>query len=204
MRQFLDFLPLIVFFIVYRYFDVFVATQALIAVTALTLAFLWYQFRKAGKTGFKAFLQAEKVPVFTFIMLLLFGSLTIYFHQFSFLIWKVSIIYGLFALILLVSQFIFKKPLIQTLLGKEINLPQQVWSKLNLFWTAFFILCAIANLYVGFTMPEATWVTFKTFVFPGIMLAATIFTVIYIYRFLPKETQSDAKSHDIDSTHHKK
>jgi len=203
MRQLLDFLPLIVFFIVYRYFDVFTATQALIVTTALTLAFLWYQFRKAGKTGLKAFLKAEKVPVFTFIMLLLFGSLTIYFHQFSFLIWKVTIIYGLFAIVLLVSQFIFKKPLIQSLLGKEITLPQHIWSQLNLFWTAFFVVCAIANLYIGFTMPEATWITFKTFIFPGIMLVATVFTVIYIYRFLPKEGKSEPKSNEIDSTNNK-
>lgn len=203
MRQLLDFLPLIVFFVVYKFYDIFIATQALIVATAFTLTFLWFQFRKSGKTGLKEFIKAEKIPIFTFLMVLFFGSLTIYFHENSFIIWKVTIIYALFAVALLVSQFIFNKPIIQSLLGKEIHLPQRIWSNLNVSWAIFFIICGAVNLYVGFNMPEATWITFKTFVFPAVVFACTLFTGIYIYRYLPKETNETEKAKTVERSKHK-
>lgn len=67
-----------------------------------------------------------------------FGGLTIFFHNDEFIKWKVTVIYGLFAGALLVSQWVMKKPLIQRMLGKELTLPQPVWSKLNLAWQSFF------------------------------------------------------------------
>jgi intracellular septation protein A len=67
---------------------------------------------------------------------------------------------------------IMKKPLIQRMLGKELTLPQQVWSRLNLAWALFFILCGLANIYIAFWLPQNIWVNFKVFGLTALTAAA--------------------------------
>lgn len=71
------------------------------------------------------------MALITFVLVAVFGGLTIFFHNDEFIKWKVTVIYALFAGALLFSQWVMKKPLIQRMLGKELSLPQQVWSRLN-------------------------------------------------------------------------
>ncbi|EQB99510.1 intracellular septation protein A [Photorhabdus temperata subsp. temperata M1021] len=127
MKQLLDFLPLVVFFVVYKMYDIFYASGALIAATGLAVAITYFIYRKV-----------EKSSLITFIMVAVFGTLTLAFHSDLFIKWKVTAIYALFALALLVSQWFMKKPLIQKMLGKELILPEFVWSKLNMAWALFF------------------------------------------------------------------
>ncbi|WP_038949040.1 septation protein IspZ, partial [Yersinia pestis] len=49
MKQLLDFLPLVVFFIFYKMYDIFVASGALIVATLVALAFTWLKYRKVEK-----------------------------------------------------------------------------------------------------------------------------------------------------------
>ncbi len=77
------------------------------------------------------------MALITFVLVAVFGGLTLFFHNDEFIKWKVTVIYALFAGALLFSQWVMKKPLIQRMLGKELTLPQQVWSRLNPAWAAF-------------------------------------------------------------------
>jgi intracellular septation protein len=120
MKQLLDFLPLVVFFVCYKLYDIYVASGALIAATAVALIVTWLKYRKV-----------EKMTLITFVMVAIFGTLTLVFHNDLFIKWKVTVIYALFSIALLVSQIVLKKPLIQRMLGKEISLPDVVWSRLN-------------------------------------------------------------------------
>ncbi|EOC1287241.1 septation protein A [Cronobacter muytjensii] len=176
MKQLLDFLPLIVFFVVYKLHDIFWATAALIVATALAVIYSWYKYRKV-----------EKMTLVTFVLVAVFGGLTIYFHNAEFIKWKVTIIYALFAGALLIGQWVMKKPLIQSMLGKEIALPAQAWSRLNLAWAMFFIFCGLLNIYVAFWLPEAVWMNFKVFGIPGLTLVFTLLSGVYIYRHMPQE-----------------
>lgn len=176
MKQFLDFLPLIVFFAFYKLYDIYVASGALIAATALALVFTWFKYRKI-----------EKMTLITFVMVAVFGTLTLVFHNDLFIKWKVTVIYTLFALALLVSQVILKKPLIQRMLGKELTLPDKVWSNLNLAWALFFLVCGLANIYVAFWLPQDVWVNFKVFGLTALTLVFTLVSGIYIYRHMPAE-----------------
>lgn len=115
MKQFLDFLPLVVFFAFYKLYDIYAATTALIVATAVVLIYSWVRYRKV-----------EKMALITFVLVAVFGGLTIFFHNDEFIKWKVTVIYALFAGALLFSQWVMKKPLIQRMLGKELSLPQQV------------------------------------------------------------------------------
>ncbi|MBH3274823.1 septation protein A [Serratia marcescens] len=176
MKQFLDFLPLIVFFAFYKLYDIYVASGALIVATALALVFTWVKYRKI-----------EKMTLITFLMVLVFGTLTLVFHNDLFIKWKVTVIYALFALALLISQWVLKKPLVQRMLGKELTLPDKVWSNLNLAWALFFLACGLANIYVAFWLPQSVWVNFKVFGLTVLTLVFTLLSGIYIYRHMPEE-----------------
>ncbi|MEN4240151.1 septation protein A [Serratia marcescens] len=176
MKQFLDFLPLIVFFAFYKLYDIYVASGALIVATALALVFTWVKYRKV-----------EKMTLITFLMVLVFGTLTLVFHNDLFIKWKVTVIYALFALALLISQWVLKKPLVQRMLGKELTLPDKVWSNLNLAWSVFFLACGLANIYVAFWLPQSVWVNFKVFGLTVLTLVFTLLSGIYIYRHMPEE-----------------
>ncbi|MHD0455875.1 septation protein A [Serratia marcescens] len=176
MKQFLDFLPLIVFFAFYKLYDIYIASGALIVATALALVFTWVKYRKV-----------EKMTLITFLMVLVFGTLTLVFHNDLFIKWKVTVIYALFALALLISQWVLKKPLVQRMLGKELTLPDKVWSNLNLAWAVFFLACGLANIYVAFWLPQSVWVNFKVFGLTVLTLVFTLLSGIYIYRHMPEE-----------------
>ncbi|OSN08595.1 septation protein A [Lonsdalea britannica] len=189
MKQLLDFLPLVVFFVFYKLYDIYVASGALMVSTTLALAVSWFIYRKI-----------EKMMLVTFAMVMIFGTLTLAFHNDEFIKWKVTVIYTLFALILLVSQFVMKKNVIQQMLGKEITLPQQVWARINVAWAAFFFLCGLANVYVAFRLPQSTWVNFKVFGLTGATLVFTLLCGVYLYRHLPADKKAAEENSEND--HH--
>ncbi|TKJ89713.1 septation protein A [Erwinia persicina] len=176
MKQLLDFLPLVVFFIFYNLYDIFVASGALIVASALALVISWFLYRKL-----------EKMSLVTFALVAVFGTLTIALHNPDFIKWKVSIIYGLFTLALLFSHFFMQQPLIQKMLGKEIQLPQFAWRRLNIAWALFFLSCGLANIYVAFWLSQDIWMNFKVFGLSALTLIFTLLSGVYIYRLMPQE-----------------
>jgi len=177
MKQFFEFIPLIIFFIVYKMVDIYAATAALMVTTGLLLA---YNYFKNGKV--------EKMHVITFLMVFVFGTFTLVLHDDVFIKWKVTVVYALFAIALLVSQFVYKKPIIKQMLGKEIILPDNVWNNLNIAWAVFFVALGLLNIYVAFSLAQEIWVNFKVFGLLGATLVFTVLSGVYIYKYLPKET----------------
>ncbi|MFZ7171203.1 septation protein A [Avibacterium volantium] len=175
MKQILEFIPLLVFFAVYKLVGIREAAIALIIATIIQLVVLKLKYGKI-----------EKQQIIMGGAVVFFGALSAYFNELEFLKWKVTVVYALFALALIISQVIFKKPLIQQLLGKEIQLPDAVWNKLNLGWAGFFLFCMILNIIISQYFSDDLWVDFKTFGIIGLSLVATVATGVYIYRYLPK------------------
>lgn len=178
MKQFFDFIPLLVFFAVYKFYDIYTATAALMVVTVLQIAITWFTLRKL-----------EKMHLITLGMVLVFGGFTLFFHDDAFIKWKVTVINLLFSAALLVSQFVLKKPLIKQMLGKEMQLPDAIWSRVNLAWAGFFAVAAATNTYIAFNLPQEVWVNFKVFGLLGMTLLFTVATVFYLYRHLPAEQE---------------
>ncbi|MCL4110725.1 septation protein A [Vibrio lentus] len=175
MKQILDFIPLIIFFALYKMYDIYTATGALIVASAVQIVLTYVIYKKV-----------EKMQIITFLMVAVFGGMTIFLHDDNFIKWKVTIVYALFAIGLTVSHLMGKSA-IKGMLGKEISLPEAVWGKINWAWTLFFTLCAILNVYVAFNLPLDVWVNFKVF---GLLIATFAFTLltgVYIYRHLPKD-----------------
>lgn len=176
MKQFIEFIPLIVFFAIYKLYDIYYATGALVVVTGLQLLYGWLKYRKV-----------EKMQLFTFVLVAFFGSLTLIFHDDTFIKWKVTVINALFALALLIGRYGFGKNLLKQMLGKELSAPDPVWDRLNLGWITFFALCGLLNLYIAFNLPQEVWVNFKVFGLLGLTLISTLLSGLYLYRHLPAE-----------------
>ena len=123
--------------------------------------------------------------------LLEFIPLVLFFITYKMFGVRDAIINALFAIVLLVAQFQFNTPLVKKLLGKEIQLPDNVWNKLNVGWAGFFILCMLVNIYISQNMSEDAWVDFKSFGLLGMTFVATIVSGAYIYRYLPKDDQKN-------------
>lgn len=176
MKQFAEFIPLIIFFVVYKTVDIYAATGALMAATCVQMLVQWVRHK-----------TLEKMHLITLVLVLGFGGMTLFFHDDAFIKWKVTAVNGLFALGLLVSRYGFGKNLIQQMLGKELTLPDAVWDKANLAWAGFFAFCGALNVYVAFSLPEAWWVNFKVFGLLGLTLLFTLATVLYLYRQQPAQ-----------------
>ncbi|MEZ9237663.1 septation protein A [Shewanella sp. 10N.286.52.A9] len=181
MKQLLDFLPLVIFFAIYKFYDIYTATGALIAATAVQLIVSYILYK-----------QVEKMHLITFAMVTFFGTLTLIFHDDAFIKWKVTIVYAFFAIALLVSQLI-GKPILKSMLGKEMKCPDKIWVNVTWYWVAFFVACGLGNIYIAFSLPLETWVNFKVFGLTALTLVNTVVTVMYLYKHMEHDESEQIK-----------
>ncbi len=107
-------------------------------------------------------------------VIVVFGGATIWLNDETFIKWKPSILYLLFAGALAAGRLFFRRNFVRALLGRQIELPDPVWEKLLWVWTSFFTLLAAANLYVAYSFSTDTWVNFKLFGLMGLTLAFVV------------------------------
>jgi intracellular septation protein len=150
MQALYDFFPIAVFAIVYYFFGIYPATASLIITS--TIQVIYHRLR------FKSF---SSVQVITMVLVWVFGGATLFFHNVLFIKWKPSVIYLLFALILLVGELFLKKSPLKQFLGTKLSLPDLVWKRLSIIWSAFFIFMALVNLWVAYHFSTKEWVYFK-------------------------------------------
>ncbi len=134
-------------------------------------------------------LLARRKPVdnmlwVSLVIIIVFGGATIYFHDEHFIKLKPTVLYWCFAMVLLGAPLLFGKNLMRSMMGKQLVLPDAVWSRLNLAWGLFFAAMGAVNLYVAFTMPLEFWVNFKLFGFLGLMIAFVIAQSVYLSRYM--------------------
>lgn len=186
MKQFIDFIPLILFFIVYKLDPrsvelagqsfqlggIFSATAMLIISSTVVYGALFIHQRRL-----------EKGQWLTLVACLAFGTLTLVFHNETFLKWKAPVVSWLFALAFAGSHFIGDKPLIERIMGHAVQLPQPIWTRLNIAWVVFFLISGAANLFVAFTF-QSIWVDFKVFGSLGMTLLFLIGQGVYLARHI--------------------
>ena len=97
--------------------------------------------------------------------------------------WKPTVVYWLFALVLLGSQFIGNKPLAQRMMDHAIKAPDRIWSRVNTGWGLFFVVLGVLNLYVAMHYSESTWVKFKLFGVLGLLLVFAVAQTYYLSRY---------------------
>lgn len=200
MKQFIDFIPLLLFFIVFKLDPrtvefagqsielggIFSATGVLIASSVVVYG-----------TLFAVQKRLEKGQWLTLAACLLFGGMTLAFHSETFLKWKAPVVNWLFALGFAGSHWIGDKLLIQRMMGHAISLPTPVWRNLNLAWIAFFLIAGSANLFVAFTF-QSIWVDFKVFGSLGMTLLFLVGQGIYLSRHLHDEQPANGPTDSKD------
>lgn len=208
MKLLFDFLPVILFFGAFKYAEahkewaaeratdwlgfmvsggvvgqneapVLLATVVVIAATAAQIA--WLLARR------------QKIDTMLWVSLGLvtvLGGATIWFHSETFIKWKPSVLYWVMAASLWISQALFKKNLLQALMGHQVDLPAAIWQRLNFAWVAFFAFMGLLNIYVAYSFDTSTWVNFKLFGSLGLMIVFMVAQGVYMSRHLKHEEQA--------------
>jgi len=117
-------------------------------------------------------------------IIVVFGGATIYFHNEAFIKWKPTVLYWVFAIVLVGAQWLLDKNLIRLMMKAQIDLPDPIWTKLNLAWAAFFAVMGLINLYIAFNFPTSTWVNFKLFGFMGLMIAFVVAQTMFLSKYI--------------------
>ena len=219
MKFLLDFGPIVLFFIVYKYYGLYAAIYAMIASTFVQIM---YSRVTTGK-----FVTSQ---VLTFALLVVFGGISIILRDPAFVMWKVSVLYVIFSLVLIGSNYVGSKTLLERMMGKELQLPRNTWVNLTWFWSLGFILIAIINAFFVNTAlsarnqflnggvlvdpkidlknfdcsqsplenlclvaqsSEESWVNFKLFGTLGLTLVLIVITVLMLSKHI-KEKQTDS------------
>jgi len=175
MKQLLEFIPVILFFITYKLYDIYTATGVIIVATIIQVAITWIKYKKV-----------EPMQWITLGLIIVMGGATIYLQNEQFIKWKLTVIEWLFGLAFLGSQFFGKKTFVERMMGASLELPATVWKKLNLAWATFFISVGFINIYVMQNYNTDDWVTFKTFGVPGLMLIFIFIQMLFIYKHIPE------------------
>ena len=169
MQMLVDFLPIIVFFVVYFTFGIYPATAAIIAVMVIQIAVTWL----IKRTVSKMLLVSGSLAV-------VLGGITLVLREPLFIQLKLTVVDGLFAIAFLGSQFIGEKTLTERIMGHVIDAPATLWRQLNLIWVANFSILAIANVYVVYNYDMDTWTIFKTIGTLGLTFLTAIGQAVWI------------------------
>jgi intracellular septation protein len=167
--------PLALFFLSYWKFNIFVATAVMMASVLVTLIVSYWKLKRL-----------PIMPLVTAAMVLIFGALTLYFNDSTFIKVKVTIINGLFALALFVGLAL-KKPTLQVMFDGALHLTEEGWRKLTWRWAFFFVFLAVLNEVVWRNLPEHDWALYKSF-------GALPLTVIFALAQAPLIARHEAKS----------
>ena len=210
MKILFDFLPIILFFGMFRYAEghtdwaarfatehfgfivsggvvgteeapVLLATVVVIAATVVQIGYLLARRQKI-----------DMMLWVTFVLVVVLGGATVWFHNATFIKWKPSVLYWAMGLAFWISQTFFRKNLLQTMMGQQLELPASVWQRLNLAWIMFFALMGVLNLYVAYSYSTSTWASFKAFGATGLMLVFMLAQGVYLSRHIKPEAEGTA------------
>lgn len=179
MKLLLDFLPIVLFFAVFKVAGIYAATGVAIAATIAQIA--WLRWR----TG-----KVEPMQWLSLGIIVVFGGATLLAHDETFIKWKPTVLYWLLGTALLVGQFGFGRNFLRSLMGAQLVLPEPAWRNLNLAWSAFFAFMGGLNLWVAYRFDTDTWVSFKLFGGIGLMVLFVLAQGVYLARFIRHDEQA--------------
>jgi len=166
-----DFGPLVIFFAAYKFGDLMTATGALMVATLLAIGATYFYERRL-----------PMMPMITAGLVIVFGGLTLWLQDPSFIKIKPTIVNALFSAVL-IGGLVFKKPLLKYVLGQVLPLTETGWRKLSLRWALFFAMTAVLNEAVWRTQSEEFWVNFKVFGLIGLAIAFALAQVPMMNRY---------------------
>ena len=189
MKQFADFVPVLLFVVVYYTVKGSQPDVALYYATAALMISVTLQII-AMRVLARPITQTLKI---TFWVSIVLGGLTLLLRDKTFIQWKPTIVNWVFAVALIASQYIGQRNLLERALGEQLKLPAVVWRRLNYAWATGFALLGALNLYVVYHFSEAFWVNFKFLGIFGITFLYAMATIFYLHRRGHLDIQEDSK-----------
>ena len=156
----LDLGPLVVFFFANSHYGIFVATATFMIAVLAAMAVSYVLTR-----------HFPIMTVVTAIIVVVFGGLTLFLHDATFIKVKPTIIYALFGAVL-IGGMLFNKPLLGIVFDSLFHLTDEGWRKLTWRWAIFFLVLAVLNEIVWRNTSTDVWVDFKVF---GVMPLTFLF-----------------------------
>ncbi|MDD9977501.1 MAG: septation protein IspZ [Boseongicola sp.] len=188
-KQVLDLGPPILFFIAYLrmrdqtytiggtdYDGFIVAAAIFVPILLVSIGILW---KLTGKLS--------RMQVFTAVMVVIFGGLTVWFNDERFFKMKTTLVYGLFAVILGIG-LAQGRSYLAWVMSEFLPMAHEGWMILTRRLAAFFAGLAVANEVVWRTMSTDAWVKIETFGFPILMFIFLWLQIVSLHRFVDDET----------------
>lgn len=180
MKFLFDLFPVILFFVTYKVYGIYNATAVAIIATFVQIGWVWLRHRKV-----------DNMLWVSLAIIVVFGGATLIFQDETFIKWKPTVLYWLFAAVLFLANQIFGKNLIRVMMKEQIRLPEPIWLRLNATWAVFFSVMGVINLYVAYNYSTDTWVNFKLFGFMGLMFAFVILQAILLGKYVEKSDDQE-------------
>ena len=177
MKFLFDFFPVILFFIAFKVADIYVATAVAIVATFVQVGWLKLRGRKV-----------EPMLWASLAIIAVFGGATLLLQDETFIKWKPTVLYWLFGAVL-AGALVFRRNLIRVMLSEQVQLPDPIWSRLNLSWISFFVFMGALNLYVAYNFSTDHWVNFKLFGGMGLMLLFVLAQALVLSRFIEEKNE---------------
>jgi len=203
MKFLFDLFPVIAFFAAYMVAERLPAEAATLANDVLgslggqvvasqapiLLATLVAIIATAGQVGYLLARRrkVDKMLWISLAIIVVMGGATLILRDTRFIRWKPTVLYWAFAVVLIVSDLVFKKNLVLAMMKEQMTLPNSVWTRLNLSWVGFFTVMGILNLYVAYYFTESVWVKFKLFGTLGLMVVFIVAQALMLSRFVENQ-----------------
>jgi len=179
MKLLLDFFPIILFFVAFKLGGIYVATGIAIAATVVQIGYFY--FRKG---------KIEPMQWVSLVVIVLFGGATLIAHNEEFIKWKPTVLYWVMGITLAGGMLFFRKNLLKSLMGSQMQMPDAAWRVANWSWVGFFAVMGALNLWVAYHFDTDTWVNFKLFGGMGLMLVFVVAQGLYLGRHVLPEDKA--------------
>jgi intracellular septation protein len=182
MKLLLDFFPIALFFVAFKFWGIYVATGVAMAATVAQIG--WLKFSNG---------KVEPMQWLSLGIIVVFGGATILAHDETFIKWKPTVLYWMMGIALAGGLLFFRKNLLKSLMGSQMQLPEPAWRAMNWSWVTFFAVMGVLNLWVAFNFDTNTWVNFKLFGGLGLMALFVVAQALYLGRYMKDAKEAGAR-----------
>lgn len=162
---------------------ILLATVAVILGTMIQVAWVWFHHGKV-----------DKMLWVSLVLVTVFGGLTLALRDDTFIKWKPTVLYWVFAAALFISDRFAGKNLMRAMLESQFSLPDPVWTRFNLSWAVFFLFMGAANLFVALSFSNDAWVNFKLFGGTGLMMVFMLVQGYFLLKHIEPEPEEKDKA----------
>lgn len=179
----IELVPVLLFVAAFKMYDIFIATAVLMVAISVQMVVSYFL---QGK-------KLKKMQVVTWVLVIVFGAMTVLLRDQRFIQWKPTIMHMALALVLAGGLF-FNRNFLQMLLGNALEMAAPAWRTLTWMWAAYMALYAVLNSYIVLLYSLESWMYFKIWGY-GVLVAFLVVQGVFVYKHatLPEENNTNTE-----------